>query len=159
MPATTIDEVIAQLQTIIDDSIKNNDRLGFFAALYIKVTSRVKEGIVNNEFDDSSRMEMLDVTFANKYLLAYQQWKSGIEPSGSWKVAFETSKKPFPLVLQHLLLGINAHINLDLGVAAVEVSGTNDLKVIRNDFNAINNVLASLNLAMQEMGRGCLQNR
>jgi hypothetical protein len=47
-------------------------------------------------------------------------------------------------VLQHLLLGMNAHINLDLGIAAVEASGGALLQSTRNDFDSINSIIASL---------------
>lgn len=46
-----------------------------------------------------------------------------------------------PLILQHLLLGINAHINLDLGIAAAQTSPGDDLPDLRNDFVEINRVL------------------
>jgi hypothetical protein len=41
-------------------------------------------------------------------------------------------------------LGINAHINLDLGISAALTSPGSDLPSLRNDFNKINAVLASL---------------
>jgi hypothetical protein len=47
-------------------------------------------------------------------------------------------------VLQHLLLGINAHINLDLAVAAAATSPGSALPALRNDFNRINSILAAL---------------
>lgn len=144
MQATTIEEVIAFLQTIIDDSRKNNSRLGYFAVLYYKVTASVRDGIRNGQFLDGPRMEKLDVIFANRYLEAYTLWQQGGEPSASWKFAFETAKKSSSLILQHLLLGMNAHINLDLGVAAVGVSGSNPLQDLHNDFNMINTIISSL---------------
>ncbi|HKK39015.1 MAG TPA: DUF5995 family protein, partial [Cryomorphaceae bacterium] len=49
-----------------------------------------------------------------------------------------------PLTLQHLLWGINAHINLDLGIAAVETSGNESVAGLKNDFDKINDVLAEL---------------
>ena len=48
------------------------------------------------------------------------------------------------MVLQHLFLGINAHINLDLGISAVETMGNEPIQGIQNDFNKINSVLAEL---------------
>ena len=120
MKATTIDEVLSQLSSIITESRQSGDRCGFFAALYYKVTAKVKEGIEKGQFEDGARMERLDVLFANRYLDALASWKSGGEPSASWKIAFEACGRRSVLVLQHLLLGISAHINLDLGVAAVE---------------------------------------
>jgi hypothetical protein len=49
-------------------------------------------------------------------------------------------------VLQHLLLGVSAHINLDLGIATVEtVREKNiELSVIHKDFDAINAIIGSL---------------
>lgn len=144
MQAATIDEVLQRLEAIIEESTKTNNRAGYFAALYYKVTASVKEGILKNQFEDGARMERLDVIFANRYLAAYDQWKSGQQPTGAWKVAFDTTKRRSPLVLQHLLLGMNAHINLDLGIAAVEAAKGNHLEQIHKDFNSINSVIAAL---------------
>ena len=144
MQAATIDDVLTRLEEIIDHSISANNRAGYFAALYHKVTRSVKEGIQKGQFDDGARMEKLDVLFANRYLLAYEQWKNSLPVTGSWQIAFETTKRSSPLLLQHLLLGMNAHINLDLGIAAVETAAKDDLKNISNDFNSINIIIASL---------------
>lgn len=144
MAATTIDEVLQDLEIIIKESIRSNDRSGYFAALYYKVTAKVKDGITRNMFADGQRMEKLDVTFANRYLTAREQWKANGSPSESWKTAFETTKKRSALILQHLMLGINAHINLDLGIAAVQTSGTGHLEDIHNDFDSINEIISSL---------------
>jgi hypothetical protein len=145
MPAiTTIDEVIETLDSIIKQSEDNNDTAGYFAALYRKVTLRVKQGIVNNEFEDGSRMEQLDVLFANRYIDAYFAWKQGMPITGSWKKAFDITTNYWPIVLQHLLMGINAHINLDLGIAASAVSNGKDINSLQNDFNKINTILSSL---------------
>jgi hypothetical protein len=144
MAATTIDEVLVRLTEIIDESLRTGDRAGFFAALYYKVTAKVKEGIVKHEFEDGPRMEKLDVLFANRYLAAHDTWKAGGIPSASWKVAFEASQRSSVLVLQHLLLGINAHINLDLGIAAVETMEGTDLAGIEKDFDSINTIIGSL---------------
>ncbi len=142
--AQTIDEVIVQLQALIEDCIQRKDRMGYFAALYHKVTVRVKEGITNNEFEDGPRMEKLDVVFANRYLAAVHAFRNGQQPSVSWQAAFNASKRRSPLVLQHLLLGMNAHINYDLGIAAVDTAGTADIRFIRSDFNSINTIIGSL---------------
>lgn len=154
IPASTIDEVIIALETIIADSIKTKSRLGYFAALYLKVTVSVKNGIANGQFQDGPRMEKLDVIFANRYLHAHYQWKNKQEPTTSWKLAFEAAEKSSVLVLQHLLLGMSAHINLDLGIVAVEVSGTQPLQAIHSDFDSINTVISSLTYeVMAELGK------
>jgi hypothetical protein len=140
----TIDEVIEALDGIIKHSEDNNDTAGYFAALYRKVTIRVKEGIANNEFEDGPRMEKLDVCFANRYIDAWAAWKSNLPVTASWKKSFDLTTHYWPIVLQHLLMGMNAHINLDLGVAAAQVSANTNINALQNDFNKINTILSSL---------------
>lgn len=144
----TIDQVISLLDEIISESEKNDNPLGYFASLYRKVTIKVKEGIKENFFDDGPRMEKLDVVFAKRYIDAYYLWQQKRECTNSWKKTFETSESYWPIVLQHLLLGMNAHINLDLGIAAAEIS-KNKIDDLENDFNKINQILSSLVIEVQ----------
>lgn len=148
MSAQTIDEIILRLEEIIQHAITTDNRAGFFAALYHKVTCRVKEGIALGEFQDGPRMEQLDVLFANRYITAYDEWTKGnkTDVSSSWQVAFQQLEKRSVLVLQHLLLGMNAHINLDLGIAVVATAKLYNIPMqqIHQDFNSINTILAAL---------------
>jgi len=145
LPATSIDEVLVQLDAIITSEIAAKSALVFFPVLYRKVTVRIKEGIEQAEFEDNVRMETLDVIFANRYISAYHQYKNDEKPTQSWFHAFEATKDNSLLIMQHLLLGINAHINLDLGIAASETVGNEvDLHEFQHDFNKINAVLASM---------------
>ena len=139
-----IDGVIERLEKIIKDCIARQDRLGYFAALYNRVTRAVKEGIARGEFDDGARMERLDVTFANRYLDALGAWRAGRPTSACWVRAFEAASRWPPCILQHLLLGMNAHINLDLGVAAAETAPGRDIHALEGDFAEINRLLAAM---------------
>src|SRR5690348_5441768 len=103
-----------QLDTIITDAKQRGDRTGYFASLYHKVTTSVKNGISRGDFENGERMAKLDVLFANRYLQALDNWRNSQTLADSWRIAFEATQKSFLLILQHLLLGINAHINLDL---------------------------------------------
>ena len=142
--ASTIDEVIEQLDHIIDWAISQSNRIGYFAALYRKVTVAVKEGIQNNLFEDGPRMTKLDVIFANRFLEAFQQHQTQQACSNSWLLAFDQSIIWRPLVLQHLMLGMNAHINLDLGIAAAKTMEGKPIEAIKADFFKINDILMSL---------------
>ena len=144
MHAKTIDEVISILDNIIVESKNNNSPLGYFAVLYKKVTLKVKDGIADNFFDNGPRMEKLDIVFANRYFAAYFSYHKNLDITESWKKTFELSTNYWPIVLQHLLMGMNAHINLDLGIAAAEVSKTENIGDLENDFNKINEILATL---------------
>ncbi|MDH5604497.1 MAG: DUF5995 family protein [Cyclobacteriaceae bacterium] len=140
----SIDQVIATLDQIIAESKKQESPLGYFAALYRKVTIRVKEGILNGEFEDGPRMENLDIIFAKRYIEAYQAYQKKETVTTSWKVAFDLASDNRPIVLQHLLIGMNAHISLDLGIAAAEASQYTIIDDLKNDFDKINDILSSL---------------
>lgn len=141
---TNIDEVIAHLDVIISNETADKSTLAFFPVLYKKVTERIKLGIQNKEFQDNPRMERLDVIFASRYIEAYEQFKAGKKPTESWQVAFDAAQKKL-IIMQHLLLGINAHINLDLGIAVAETIGPNgDMESIKSDYNKINEILATM---------------
>lgn len=144
MQATTIDEVILYLDQIIEENKATPNTMGYFAALYQKVTCKVKEGIENNFFDDNPRMERLDVIFANRYLQAYANYKNHVKTTESWKIAFKEANNYWLIVLQHLLLGMNAHINLDLGIAAAAVMKGKNINDLKDDFDKINVILGEL---------------
>lgn len=144
MQAKTIDEVINFLQQIIDESKAKNSKLAYFPILYRKVTIAIKEAIENKEFEDNERMEELDVVFANRYLQAYSQYQKGEKPSDCWEVALAAGDTFWPIILQHLLLGINAHINLDLGIAAAEIAPGDQIEELKGDFYKINEILSSM---------------
>lgn len=144
MEAKTIDEVIVLLEDIIQTSKKEESPLGYFAALYQKVTICVKEKLGTGYFDDDARMELLDVVFANRYLLAYANYRANKANTQSWEVAFSLSKYNDLIVLQHLILGMNAHINLDLGIAAAQISKPSNIHLLESDFNKINDILGEL---------------
>lgn len=142
--ADTIDEVIHSLDTIVDWSKRHAKQTGYFAALYRKVTIKVKQGIESGYFDDGERMERLDVIFANRYLDAFERYHSGRTVTRVWQLAFELTEDWFPIVLHHLMIGMNAHINLDLGIAAAQTVEENEMPLLKPDFNKINDVLSDL---------------
>ena len=144
MSAQTIDEVLAELDQTIRWARDEQNRLGYFATLYRNVTLKVKEGIAAGFFEDGARMEKLDVTFANRYLAALAAFRAGKPASKCWLTAFHTASQWWPIILQQLLVGMNAHINFDLGIAAQTVSPGNALPSLEGDFNRINQILGGM---------------
>ncbi len=140
----TIEAVVRDLDAAITRSRNVGSRLGYFPALYRKVTLRVEEAIDAGEFDDGARMTNLLVTFARRYLDALGQFDAGVRPTVSWQVSFGAADDSSLIVLQHLLLAFNAHINLDLGIVAATVSEGANLPELRSDFDRINEILESL---------------
>jgi hypothetical protein len=143
-PPRTIDDVILALTEIIQVCADEKRRLGYFPALYRRVTERVKAGIAAGRFEDGARMERLDVAFASRYLEAWDAWCAGRGMSACWRIAFEAGARWRPVILQHLLSGMNAHINFDLAIAAAETCPGAAIERLKNDFDTINQVLAEL---------------
>jgi Family of unknown function (DUF5995) len=144
IPAKNINEVISELDAIIQKSISENSKLGLFAALYKKVTENVRAGIANSRFQDGERMERLDVQFANRYLVAFQENATHQKVTNAWQVSFDAAKRNDVLILQHLLAGMNAHISLDLGIASAQVMKDKPIQDLEHDFNEINKLLGDM---------------
>ncbi|MCB9779276.1 MAG: hypothetical protein H6742_11985 [Alphaproteobacteria bacterium] len=136
-----IDGVVAALDRIIDIEHQRGSRAGYFPCMYRATTLRVARGLSEGRFVDAERMERLDVVFADFYLDAWRRHGVAQACSGPWHHAFQSARDPQLLILQHLLLGMNAHINLDLAQAAVAVAG-DGLDGLRQDFDTINDILA-----------------
>ena len=144
MQAKTIDDVLKLLAAIVADTKARKDPLGYFPALYRQVTLRVKAGITAGDFDNGPRMARFDAQFANAYFTAYDQYRSNKTPSRVWQFAFDRARGGRTIILQNLLLAINAHINLDLGVVTGTTFAPAKLDDFHDDFNKINALLASL---------------
>src|SRR5690606_39175036 len=67
-----------------------------------------------------------------------------------WLAAFEGTRSRRLLILQHLLLGMNAHINFDLGVAAAETAPGASLREMKSDFFAISRILGEMMDGVQD---------
>jgi len=143
MAVNTIDDVVGALDSIIQRAWDEKSRMGYFAALYRRVTLAVRDGVSSGRFHNGPLMERLDVVFASRYLDALAAYQSGGTPSRSWKLAFVACSDDSRLILQHLLAGMNAHINLDLGIASAQVSPGDQLPQLKTDFDEINDVLAA----------------
>jgi hypothetical protein len=145
MPERLIDRVIEDLDRIVERAIADGSRIGYFAALYRRVTVKVKEGIETpGFFEDPERMDRLDFEFASRYLDALRRWEAGEATTAAWERAFRATRSPRPVILQQLALGINAHINLDLGIASARVAPGPEIVGLKGDFLRINQILASL---------------
>lgn len=146
----TIDEIITQLDEVIERCIRAHSKLGFFSVLYRDVTVEVRRSIIAGRFEDGPRMERFDVLFANRYLDAIDRYWRGEKPTHSWLMAFQAAEKRPPIILQHLLLGMNAHINLDLAIAAVQTAPGDALPGLKRDFYEITVLLDEMIDTVQE---------
>ncbi len=146
----TIDDVLHRLDGIIETCYNQRSAIGYFPALYKGTTMQIKQLIEQGGFEDCERLERLDVVFAARFVDAYDTFRAGGTPTESWAVAFQAAESGRPSILQNLLMGMNAHIGLDLGVATAQVCPGASILGIRNDFIKVNEVMSQNTSAMDE---------
>lgn len=150
---TTIGGILEELDDIIETAVDEGSPLAIFAYVYRRTTARIAEGIEKGQFEDPRRMERFDVDFAKKYIRAFWCYRHDNPIPFVWKIAFDAAEDPGgrrPIILQHLLLGMNAHINLDLGIAAAEMVPDGQIQSLKKDFMTVNILLEELIDEMQE---------
>ncbi|MBZ3906018.1 MULTISPECIES: DUF5995 family protein [Streptomyces] len=150
MAAENIDDVVDGLARVVREAVRDGDRIGYFAALYRQVTVEVRTAIHQGLFDDGARMDRFDTHFGNRYFEAYDAWRRDRGGPRCWREAFGLLDDADTVIVQHLVLGVNAHINLDLAVAAARTSPGEDIRALRRDFLLINDILARVSLTVQD---------
>ena len=138
------DPTIDALDQIMRRCARDGERAGYFPAMYLAVTQTVRRRAEGGTFASAGGMERFVCAFAGRYLDAHDAWRASGSMAASWRLAFDASRQWRPIILQHLLLGMNAHINLDLGVTAATIAEPGALDAVRADFDAINDVLGEL---------------
>jgi len=146
-----LDDVIADLDVIIERAIEDRSELGIFPAMYRAVTVGVQEAVSVGFFDHNDAMEQLSVVFADRYLDAYDAMRHNRSVTESWQVAFAAAMDgQRRMVVQHLLAGMTAHINLDLGIATARVAA-DDPDSMYMDFFRVNQMLYEQVNGFQQM--------
>ena len=141
--AQSIPKVLEELEVVVDWCLKHAPELAYFPAVYHYVTSRIHEAVQTpHVFDQPERMSDFDTLFATRYLDAFRAFRTGQQCSQSWFVAFTPLPDRRRIILQHVLAGMNAHIALDLGVAAAATARQYDgLDSLERDYLTVNRIL------------------
>ncbi|MFT2016649.1 DUF5995 family protein [Streptomyces sp. 796.1] len=150
MAAENIDDVVDGLAGIVREATRAGDRAGYFAALYRQVTVEVRAGIRDGLFDDGARMDRFDTLFGNRYFDAYDAWRRDRSGPRCWREAFGLLDDADTVIVQHVVLGVTAHINLDLAIAAAQTSPGAAIQELRHDFLLINDILARVVLVVED---------
>jgi hypothetical protein len=147
--ATEMD-VVAEVNRILAWSRENKSRVGYFAALYWHVATTLSRAVRNGSFHDAARMQHLNEVFFDRYLDAVHRFREARAPTEAWQVAFQATPDNNLIVVQHLMLGANAHINFDLAIAVAEAIPEEELRAFRPDYDKMNDLLSSLIAGMAE---------
>jgi hypothetical protein len=132
-----IETTIGELTEI---ALEAGDAAGYFPALYVRVTGDIAAGVRSGRFEDGERIERMADAFAGYYIRAR---RGEMTVPRCWQATWDVAGDPNLLIVQHLLLGTNAHVNHDLAQAVIEVAPDHGgLDAVRGDFEVINQVLA-----------------
>ncbi len=114
--------MIARMTAQLDELRRAGDGRTAFHATYLRTTRAVADALRAGVFIDADWVERWDVAFARLYLDALDAARRGDPVPRPWAVAFAAAagQRSLP-ALQHVLLGMNAHINYDLPQALLAV--------------------------------------
>ena len=143
---STLDEVVAGLWAIEQRFLARQDRRAIFATLYGVVSAEMRQRVARGDFFDPAWVHRYAVAFANYYRDALESYDNGdvSRVPRAWRLCFDAALAGNGLVLQDLLLGVNAHVNNDLPFALHRISIEPDREQRRRDHNAVNDVLAAV---------------
>jgi hypothetical protein len=122
--AKSVDEVRALLERCLETARAENSAEGYFPLIYTWETRDIAAAADSGLFDDPDALRRMIVVFANRYFAARRQFRADEPTPKAWGLAFRAARSSPALVVQHLLLAMNAHINVDLAAAAAETGLT-----------------------------------
>lgn len=111
-----------RMDSLIDQWQRRKDRRVDFLRCYRLMTGNMLLAIKKGEFHDGPWVRQLLDHFADYYFAALTNYEEHRpETPVVWSSAHRAAVKPETLILQNLLLGINAHINYDLVLTLYDI--------------------------------------
>jgi hypothetical protein len=105
--------VVARMDKLVQQWEANADRRAIFLKCYMMMTRNTLLAIERHEFNDPEWVERLLHRFADYYFVALEAYEQN--PSATplvWQLTHNATRRKRVSPLQHLLLGVNAHIKL-----------------------------------------------
>jgi hypothetical protein len=155
---TEFHPTIEHMHSLLDGWEKAGDRRCIFLSCYAQMTGNMLKAIQAGEFHDNAWVGELLEHFAAYYFNALENFEQQPQSAPAvWQATFETAQDAQVHVLQHLMLGINAHINYDLVFALEDMLRPNwqDLSLRQRteryeDHSRVNQVIADTMDAVQD---------
>jgi uncharacterized protein DUF5995 len=145
-PFRTLDDVVLGLGRWEAELRARKDRRCIFLTLYGVVSAEMRSQVAAGAFDDPAWVHRYAVAFANLYREAFEAYEARRHQRvpKAWRICFDAASTGRTLVLQDVLLGVNAHVNNDLAYALSSVSIDPDRASRYRDHAAVNRVLGSV---------------
>lgn len=114
--------ITKRMSEIISRWEKKGDRRAIFLGCYALMTGNMLMAARNDFFQDSVWVKRLVHYFAGYYFDALEAYeRSAGEAPAAWRLTHDAAGDSETKVLQNLLLGINAHVNYDLGLSVTDL--------------------------------------
>lgn len=121
-PITQSPSSLAQMQTYLDQWEPLSDRRAIFLSCYSRMTRNMLASLDKGIFHDPHWVECLLERFADYYFVAVKAFETDPQAAPTvWQQTFSAASDPRTKVVQHLMLGVNAHINYDLVLALIDM--------------------------------------
>lgn len=142
-PFRTAHDVLAGLSTLEQYFLATGDRRGVFLTAYRTITTAVDAQCTAGGFHDAAWVTKYLIAFGSLYRDALAADVAGDRSRvpKSWRLAFDAARARRGWVIQHLVLGVNAHINHDLALALLAAGIDTDRQTRYDDHTAVNAVL------------------
>ncbi len=126
--------------------VATGDRRAIFASVYTLTTLRMAESIDAGDYANTTWMKSYQTEFANHYRRALRSYALGqrSQVPNAWLKAFDAAAGGQTLIIQDVLLGMNAHINFDLPFAIETVKISPSTASRYADHTRVNDVLGEV---------------
>lgn len=115
------DSVTARMEQWITTWQATGDRRAIFLQCYQMMTENVLVGVANGRFHNGDWVTQLLHNFADYYFDALAHYEQQQPCAAVWQQTHDAACQQEANVLQHLFLGVNAHINYDLVLSLYDV--------------------------------------
>ncbi len=119
---TTHRFVLQQMNEYVQQWEAANDRRSIFLGCYAMMTGNMLDALEASRFADDVWVAHLLQHFAEYYFNALTLYEAQQPETPSvWQLAHDAAQRDNVMTVQHLLIGVNAHINYDLIFAVAEL--------------------------------------
>jgi hypothetical protein len=134
---------------LVDQWNATGDHRAIFLACYQRMTEHMLAAVERDEFHDSAWVHRLIGDFADYYFVALTAWEQATGGPQVWQHTFAVAMWRDIAIVQHLLLGVNAHINYNLVLVLDDLLRPEwphlseyERRQRRADYDAVNRVIA-----------------
>lgn len=116
--------MVERMMTLIQQWQAGQDRRAIFLHCYALMTQNMLQAVAEGRFQNGTWVLTLLHRFADYYFVGLETYEQNDPTTPAvWQAAHEAARRPQPRPLQHLFLGVNAHINYDLVLTVEELLG------------------------------------